>query len=54
MDNVKTYNNITITNDLEYEQISGILVFNYLTSLKEYQIYINYYINFNEEYMVHI
>lgn len=53
-DNVKTYNNITITNDLEYEQISGILIFNYLTSLNEYQIYINYHINFNEEYMVHI
>lgn len=54
VDNIKTYNHITITNDYQYEQISGILIFNYLTSLKEYTIYVTYHIDFNQQYMVRI
>ncbi len=54
INNFKLYNHISLTNDLEFEQISGILVFTYLTSLEEHIIYVNYYVNFNEEYMLHI
>ncbi len=54
VDNFKLYNHISLTNDFEYEQISGILVFKYLTSLEEHIIYVNYYVNFNNKYTLHI